>query len=412
MSLKEKVLATAKEELAKHRESGSWLNEEIDFDYDLRSSDEGKETNKEIFQLCKIADRSENRLNFECLMANLTYQRRKPVRVSLHPNHWKLTQYNRVGAGIIDLIYKLHEERYIDMKKGYRLEAEAKETRIWATEKLLKYFPKFHNAVIYDPYMELVVLKDADGKLKEYKNTAKTWRIRKILQRANKVNQSADIRFERYKLSGFLKAIFNRKFTLNGRLHTKGYMHYQGLSGEERKEITINGDPIIELDFSGLHPHLLYAKEGIQLNEDPYHIVDQRPEVRPFLKHILLCMINAKNQLKAKQAVSQWTKDNYREWAKLKQMGITSVISLMAAFREKHKPIAHHFCNGKERGLKVMNLDARIALDIVNHFAKQNKPILAIHDSFIVQYQYEEDLRQIMEQTYRKRSGGFNCPIK
>jgi len=59
-----------------------------------------------------------------------------------------------------------------------------------------------------------------------------------------------------------------------------------------------------------------------------------------------------------------------------------------------------------------MNLDSRIALDVLDHFAKQNIPILAIHDSFIVQDKYKNELWQIMENTYEKHTDGFTCKIK
>ncbi len=71
-----------------------------------------------------------------------------------------------------------------------------------------------------------------------------------------------------------------------------------------------------------------------------------------------------------------------------------------------------HFCNGNDTGLRIMNLDSRIALDVIDHFAKQNIPILAIHDSFIVQDKYEKELRQVMEKTYEKHTKGFKCKIK
>jgi len=409
--LKRAVIRNAKKEAEKHRGSGSWLNEGVHFDHDLMLSEANKEKAKEIFQLCKMSQREENYLNFEILIANLIYHKRKPVVVSLSPNEWKRTQYVRAGASTITLIKQLHEQGYINMKKGYKMESEARETRIWATEKLLDHFPEFHNAVIYDP-VEIVELRDGNGKLKEYKNTANTWRIRQILERANKVNQSADIRHEEYKLSGSLVAIYTRKFTLYGRLHTKGYRHYQGFSEEERGEMTINGDPVIELDFSGLHPHLLYAKEEKQFFGDPYGIVNDRPEARPFLKQILLCMLNAPDEIAAERAANYWLYHHHKEREALKEIGITRARPLITAFREAHKPIDHYFCNGSETGLRVMNLDARIALDIVDHFAKQRIPILAIHDSFIVQYRYKDELKQTMSQTYKKHTGGFRCPIK
>ena len=197
-----------------------------------------------------------------------------------------------------------------------------------------------------------------------------------------------------------------------GRLHTRGYRHYQGLNEEERAEITINGDPVVELDYSGMHPHLLYAKEGIQFFGDPYAIVDHQLEARPFLKQILLCLLNSKDELTAERAGNYWLARNHKERNALYDIGITRARPIIDAFKQVHKPIAHHFCNGKKTGMRIMNLDAKIALDVVDHFAKQEIPILAIHDSFIVQEQYKDELKRTMQRIYRKHTKGFRIPVK
>ena len=62
--------------------------------------------------------------------------------------------------------------------------------------------------------------------------------------------------------------------------------------------------------------------------------------------------------------------------------------------------------------MRIMNLYATIALDVINHFAKQGIPILSVHDSFIVQGRYKDELKRIMQQMYRKHTKGFRCPIK
>lgn len=57
-----------------------------------------------------------------------------------------------------------------------------------------------------------------------------------------------------------------------------------------------------------------------------------------------------------------------------------------------HQPIAKYFCKGKQTGMRIMNRDSKIALEIIDYFAKQDIPILVIHDSFIVQEQYRKEL--------------------
>lgn len=407
--MKQKILQDAKKQVEQYRGSPAWLQDAVPFDHAWSLPKEHHRVVSEILKVCGVPDRIENKINLEILCANLIKQSRKPIKVSLNVNDWKGSQYQRAGPNTIRLINRMNEEGLIGFKKGFKMTDQARITRIWATEKLLSYFKEIPKTVIYNP-VNLVELRDETGNLKEYNDTAKTHRIKTILKAANNVNESADLRYRHHKLHAFLIAIFNRKFTLYGRLHTRGYRHYQSFSGEERQEFTINGDRTTELDFSGLHPHLLYAKEGIQFFGDPYSIVNENPIARPFLKIILLALLNAKDETAAERAGNYWLYKNHWERDQLKKIGITSARPIIQAFKEKHQPITHHFCTGKETGLKIMNLDATIALDIVKHFTSQKIPILAIHDSFIVQEQYGDELRKTMAQIYRKHTG-FRIPI-
>ncbi len=72
--------------------------------------------------------------------------------------------------------------------------------------------------------------------------------------------------------------------------------------------------------------------------------------------------------------------------------------------------IASDFCTGA--ALRLMRLDAKMALDVSDHFTRQGKPILAVHDSFIVQNRYCSELHWAMHKAYMKHTGGFTCPIK
>ncbi len=409
--MKGKVKKNAEKQIKEliKKEPGIWLGKGVPFKHELQLDD--KSALLPLFNSCEITNRKENIIAFEILIANLLqYKIRRPVSVSLSPNRWKKTSYFRAGPAVIEIINKLFERGYLEMKKGYYTKEKSRMTRIWPTEKLLQYFEELPAQVIYNP-VNLVELKDKKGKLKDYKDTNRTKKIKAILKQANEVNQRADIRYHKYNLSGFLVAVFTRKFTLYGRLHTRGYRHYQGLSEDERAEITINGEPIVELDYSGLHPYLLYAKEGFQFRGDPYSIIDNRSEVRSFLKIILLAMLNAKDKTTAERAANHWLYLNHDERADLAELKITKARPLIDSFRQVHKRIDHYFCNGNETGLRVMNLDAIIALDVVKNFTEQEIPILAIHDSFIVQEKHQGELHRTMKKAYQKHTG-FRILVK
>jgi len=412
---KNAVIATARKDLERYRESGAWLNKASQFEHSLCLIYEQKKRLLPVFENCNLSSRKENLVNFEILMANLMaaffQHKKKPLTVSMSPNEWKKTRYQQTGSSTIQIINLLHEGGYLKMKKGYKTKKESRYTRVWPMDKLIAYFRELPRHIRYEP-IELVELRDEKGNLKEYKDTNYTRNIRNILKKANNVNEQAEIRLGEYTLSASLVAIFDRKFSLYGRLHTRGYRHYQGFSEDERTEITINGDSIIELDFTALHPHLLYAKENIQYFGDPYSVIDKRPETRAYLKILFLCMLNSEDYKTTERAANYWLYQNHNKRERLKKLGISKARPIMNAFIDKHKTIARYFFSGKDSGLKVMNKDAQIALDIVNHFVKKNIPILAVHDSFIVQKKYQSALRETMKRIYKKHTKGFRCPVK
>jgi len=130
------------------------------------------------------------------------------------------------------------------------------------------------------------------------------------------------------------------------------------------------------------------------------------------LKRTLLFLLNSTDEVQAEQAANYWLFRNPSERARLQNIGITKARPIIEDFKKAHIPIAHHFCTGKRTGLRIVNLDAKIALSVVDNFSRAGFPILAIHDSFIVQYRYKKRLRKVMDDAYFKHTGGFHCPIK
>lgn len=94
----------------------------------------------------------------------------------------------------------------------------------------------------------------------------------------------------------------------------------------------------------------------------------------------------------------------------MRNRGITAKADLIPMFKEAHALLAKYFYSGA--GMKAANQDARIALEVIEHFISDEIPILAIHDSFIVKLQYMDRLRETMIQAYRHQTGGFECPVK
>jgi hypothetical protein len=356
---------------------------------------------------------------------------RRPVRISR--DHRSSPRRYGGLSHVIEVIDLLQRRGYIGMKMGYHYDdGDSAQTRIWALPELLRTHRELLcAAVTMRPPHEPVELyawrehKSDERKLIDYDDTAFTHRVRKVLRTANEVNGRARIEysdgFEQQRILSYVKAIFYESFALYGRIHSYGCRHAQGLSESERETITINGDHVVERDFSALHPRLLYAAAGIEYLGDPYTVVvekllapsgDARGTLRSFLKLSLLALVSARDFRHAEQAANNWLHENHAERRDLRALGITRARPVLEAFMEAHAPIAHNFCGGKRTGLRTMNKDARICLDIVWHFVRRRVPIIPVHDSFLVAAQHADELERVMKATYRKHSGGFSCPIR
>jgi hypothetical protein len=164
----------------------------------------------------------------------------------------------------------------------------------------------------------------------------------------------------------------------------------------------INGNKTSEIDFKGLHINMLYNKQRKEYNEDPYTIVNSNPEIRPLLKLIGLIIINAKDKKSSIDAV------NYELWKKpelknIKEKYNLSIRELFSDFENRHPDISNYFNSGI--GLKLQNLDSKIAEETLKHFTRQGKPCLCIHDSFIVEESNKEELSEIMKKAYKNYLG-------
>lgn len=179
--------------------------------------------------------------------------------------------------------------------------------------------------------------------------------------------------------------VFNegdRSLTYGGRYYGAWWI---GCPSELRKYITLNGNPTVELDYSGIHIHLLYALKGINYaatGEDPYSLVENDPD-RDLNKLILLTALNADDKIRKTSArdsvYNQLRKDN--ELIKYNLTDKEPIDRKLELLKEKHTPIADDIASGK--GLKLQYFDACIIEKLIVYAIRSNYPILTVHDSVI-----------------------------
>jgi len=160
---------------------------------------------------------------------------------------------------------------------------------------------------------------------------------------------------------------------------------WQNIPRRYRKFITINWAPIIELDFSNMQAAMLYAKEGLAIEEDAYSIDGIDRQYRPLIKRTFFKLINAEGRVKAPRRTALpdgWT------WAQLQE-----------AIRDKHAPIADYFNTGI--GIQLQRIDADIAEEVVMTMMERDILVLPVHDSFLAYPAQKDALKDVMATAYR-----------
>jgi len=166
-----------------------------------------------------------------------------------------------------------------------------------------------------------------------------------------------------------------------------------------RKYITINGEQTAELDYSGIHIHLLYALKGINfpaLKTDAYELKLNDPD-RDLNKLILLTAYNASSPEKTAKAVFKSTRDDgTKHLFKLKEhKQVTDKLELL---KQKHPKIAEFIA--KDKGSMLQYHDSQVLERLIHHYTAQKIPILTVHDSIICQSKYSDFVYEKMRELY------------
>ena len=211
----------------------------------------------------------------------------------------------------------------------------------------------------------------------------------------------------------FVRRIFYRgDWNLGGRYHG-GW--WQQIPSELRKHILIDGNQTQEIDFSGFHISLAYGLEGLSPPTDPYalNLTDPRlsdKQQRSAVKLLALTAINAKDRKTAFMA--------FRNEMNREQVGEENKISftddlltvLLEGFLSENPSIAHYLC--ADKGVELMAIDGNITSRLIEHFTYKNIPILTVHDSYIVEFEYEDELIRVMNDACAKELGITGFKIK
>jgi hypothetical protein len=164
---------------------------------------------------------------------------------------------------------------------------------------------------------------------------------------------------------------------------------WQNIEGEERRLLTIDGEPTVEIDFGNLHPALLYKARGKRLDRDPYHLP---PYSRDLCKETFQRLINRSNRKGG--ADIKRAKDH-------KPPSDISFETFLGDYKNHLSAVADLF--GKNVGTILQREDSDLALQILGEMDKLEIVTLPIHDSFMVSIDREPVLRATMARVYQDR---------
>ena len=201
----------------------------------------------------------------------------------------------------------------------------------------------------------------------------------------------------RARILNFLQVGLRRIFS-KGQIDRGGRLYggwWQTVPKDYRRYVTINGRSTVEVDFSEMHPSMLYILDGQRPPQNIYDLGIIYPDEAPYdpnvqphkarrktIKRFLNALINDERERhQLSKTGSRQLKLNHEQ---LKELVLT-----------KHPVIAKAV--GTDTGSYLQYLDSKIACGVMLRLMGQGIVALPVHDSFLVQREFESELIAAMQ---------------
>ncbi len=259
---------------------------------------------------------------------------------------------------------------------------------------------------------EPIILRNAEKKPIDYRETRKTTRMRREVEAQNEAIAGAQ--FGGANVVQFvapLRRIFNESLSQGGRFYAEGG-GWQQFSKAERLRVQIDDEPVVEVDYSQFHPTLAYAQVGHPAPGNAYDIpgFDRAP-----VKVSFNIMLNSSSRSGSRHTIAYKAEmvravlgDDFPDGLQGEEMwhqaavlhpGYAQTASdeaqrLMNAIIAKHAPISRMFFTGA--GLALQRLDSDIAESVMREMRHRGIVVLPVHDSFLAPASKAAELEAVM----------------
>jgi hypothetical protein len=257
---------------------------------------------------------------------------------------------------------------------------------------------------------ETIILRDEHKKLVDYEDSTVTRTLRAELANYNAILTATRIDLERSDvvetwlsrnpsvLSRYRYVrIFNRcSFELGGRYYGPWWVL---CPSEVRRYIQINGEPVVELDYSAMNVELAYSRLGLRSRDvlgdvgGIYEVPGFEETSRDIRKRGMLMLLAGRSRGQAIKAIG-----NYAREASL-PLRKGEARTLIDALVRRHEAIAElHF---KDMALPFQRTESMVTEEVIRQSIRMDIPVLNIHDGYVVPAHAEGHVREVMEGAFR-----------
>ena len=277
--------------------------------------------------------------------------------------------------------------------------------------------------------VDVIELRNSNKKAIDFTLTSEIKEMQKVIRKLNEVNSKHTFMCkERGEMTNIYTRIFSREdFGLGGRWYRAGILEVKNKESRARLDVTIDGEAVVEVDFSCLHFRTVAAMFGVpeelvplDLYTEPLKRLLQTGEDwseydnsvdRNIIKLAVNILFNSRSLRSAAGAISETLRclpPQDREKSRLG--GSQDVIELLA---ECYPEFVPYFRGEIENlGLILQRADSNIVERVVREFISHNKPILPVHDSFLCKADDLDLLLEAMGRGFRDELGvDFIVPV-
>ncbi|ODA97300.1 hypothetical protein BFX40_02360 [Mesorhizobium sp. SEMIA 3007] len=233
--------------------------------------------------------------------------------------------------------------------------------------------------------------------LVNYEDTEETVRLRAEMDEINAFLATQRIEIDgqpqaAYKLTRrfLLRSPSDRTaFNLHGRLYGAFWI---SMPKAQRGGLTINGEPIADLDYASMFPRLAYARVGTEPPTGDLYAIPGLEEHRAGVKAGLSALLSTETEMtrlppKVKDALpTGWTASRFRE-----------------AVATKHPALVPLF--GRDIAMDLMFTESCILVAVLLRLSRMGIVALPMHDGIMVAASYSIYAIQVMQQVARQTLG-------